>query len=177
MGTVPALDGVVGTVLDKLLEKSGVPESISIYAASYCIQDHITEATATAQCFSHGSSKFDIATGVRIALAVCYALGITFSITGLAFWLHCVWRDSGRSRYRAIACTCFACGVIGVASITTTVLAYAVYMVFARNVPQAILSVNFGAEFFALTWSACVCLAVGLALMGSWKLPHAQQLH
>ncbi|OAL42662.1 hypothetical protein IQ07DRAFT_650814 [Pyrenochaeta sp. DS3sAY3a] len=175
--TVPALGRVFGTTLDKLLEKTGVPESIAIYATSYCSQSHKTDPKLSAQCFSHGSSRFDIATGLRIAMAMCYALSIASAVVSLAFWLHWMRRDSEKSRHRAKACTWIACGAVGFASTTTTVVAYAVYMVLAKNVPQAVLSVKIGSQFLTLTWLACMCLVLALAMTQSLKMPYAQQLH
>lgn len=167
---------MLGTTLDKLLAKTGVPESISLYATNYCSQIRTADGAVTTECSSHRSSDLDMAAGLRIALTVSYALGIASSVASLVFSLHWGLCQNDKSRHRAKACTWIASGVVGFASISTTVLAYAVYMLFAKNLPQAVLSVEVGAKFFALTWSACICLALALATMWSWKATYAQRL-
>ncbi|KAL5403504.1 hypothetical protein PMIN04_012815 [Paraphaeosphaeria minitans] len=176
LGKTPALGNVLGTTLDKLLAKTGVPESISLYAANYCSQIRTADGAVTRECSSHRSSDFDVTAGLRIALIVSYALGIASSVASLAFSLHWGLCENDRSRHRAKACTWIASGAVGFASISTTVLAYAVYMLFAKNLAQAVLSVEIGAKFFALTWTACICLALALAIMWSWKATYAQRL-
>ncbi|KAF9729774.1 hypothetical protein PMIN01_11707 [Paraphaeosphaeria minitans] len=175
MGKIPALGNVLGTTLDKLLAKTGVPESISLYAANYCSQIRTADGAVTTECSSHRLSDLDVTAGLRIALIVSYALGIASSVGSLAFSLHWGLRRNDRSRRRAKACTWVACGAVGFASTSTTVLAYAVYMLFAKNLPQAVLSVEVGNKFFALTWSACICLALALATMWSWKTTFDQR--
>ncbi|KAF9728530.1 hypothetical protein PMIN01_13358 [Paraphaeosphaeria minitans] len=149
---------------------------ISLYAANYCSQIRTADGAVTRECSSHRSSDFDVTAGLRIALIVSYALGIASSVASLAFSLHWGLRENDRSRHRAKACTWIASGAVGFASISTTVLAYAVYMLFAKNLAQAVLSVEIGAKFFALTWTACICLALALAIMWSWKATYAQRL-
>ena len=51
------------------------------------------------------------------------------------------------------------------ASLATTATTYAVYMVLSENFPEGIVAVRVGSTFFALTWSACMCLALGLVIM------------
>ncbi|KAH8710276.1 hypothetical protein GQ44DRAFT_731145 [Phaeosphaeriaceae sp. PMI808] len=174
--TIPALGGVLGTTLDKLLDITGVPESISFYAASYCSQSSSTGNTVTRECSLHVSPNFDIAAGVRVILAVAYALGIASSIASLYFCLYWMLYDCDKSRHWAKACTWLACGAVCFASITTTILACVVYTVFTKNIPHAILSVSIGGSFLAFTWSACFCLALALVIIDHERLSIAQRL-
>jgi hypothetical protein len=176
LDAVPVLGNVLGPTLDKLLEEADVPESLSIYAISYCRQRYSTVDTAPRQCFFNEASGFDIATLLRIAFAVSYALGITSSVLGVAFWIQWMRRENSNSRPRTKACLVTACSAISFSPITATVLACAVYILFTENVPQAVLSVEFGGKFIAITWSAFICVALALAIMLSQKSASVQQL-
>jgi hypothetical protein len=176
LDAIPALANVLRPTMDKLLEKADVPESLSIYAVSYCSQKYSTGDLAPRQCFFNEASGFDIATSLRIVFAVSYALGITSSVLGAAFWLHWMRRGSSNSRSRTKICLVVACITMSFASITATVLACAAYMVFAKNVPQAVLSMEFGGKFFAVTWSACICVALAMAVMRSQVNASVQKL-
>jgi hypothetical protein len=173
---VPALGNVLGPTLGKLLEKADVPESLSLYAVIYCSQRYSTGDMAPRQCFFNDASGFDIATVFRIVFAVSYALGITSSVLGAAFWMHWMRRESSNSRSRTTVCLVMARRTMIFSSIMATVLACAVYIVFTKNVPQAVLSVEFGGKFIAVTWSACICVALALAIMRSQDSVSVQQL-
>jgi hypothetical protein len=176
LDAVPALANVLGPTLDKLLQKADVPESLSIYAVSYCSQKYSTGNSAPRQCFFKEASGFDIATGVRIYFALSYELGITSSVLGVAFWWHWMRYGSSNSRSRTRICLKIACITMSVASVTATVLACAAYMILAKNVPQAVLSMEFGGKFFALTWSACICVTLAMAVMRSQVNASVQKL-
>jgi hypothetical protein len=176
LDAVPALDNVLGPTVDKLLEKADVPESLSIYAVSYCSQRYSTGDMAPRQCFFSEASGFDIATGLRIAFAVSYALGMISSALGAAFWMHWMRRESSSSKSRTKVCLRIAWTMLSLSSITATVLAFAGYIVFTKNVPQAVLIVEFGGKFAAVTWSACICVTLALAVMRSQKNAISRQL-
>jgi hypothetical protein len=159
---------VLGSALDKILKKSNVPQSISIYAASYCSQSFGGGGAAKTHCFLRESASLNIVADLRVVIVVLYTLGIassTVSFGYLAFWM---WRKSTRYGHWVLVFSWVAVGAVVAASLINTIIGCAVYMVFASNLPDSILFVTIGQSFLAATWSACVCLLLALGTMHSW---------
>jgi hypothetical protein len=160
--TIPGLGDVLDTAVDKLLEKADVPRSISIYAASYCIQSYEASGAATNKCFQHKSNFFDVAAGLRVYIAILYALGVSSSVASLVCLWQMIWRDTPRYRNWAFVFTLIATLAVGLASSITSILGCAVYMVFSGNLPESLLSASIGQNFLVLTWLAVACLTLVL---------------
>ncbi|KAH8621050.1 hypothetical protein IG631_24293 [Alternaria alternata] len=130
--------------------------------ASYCSLSYGASGAATSECFLHKSTFFDVAAGSRVYIAIAYALGITSSAVSVACSSQVIWNDSPRCRRWAFVSTLVATGAVGIASLFTSMLGCAVYMVFSGNLPESLLSVTIGRNFLAFTWSAFACLALVL---------------
>jgi hypothetical protein len=159
---------VLGSALDKILEKSNVPQSISIYAASYCSQSFGGDGAATRHCFLRESASFDIVANLRVVMIVLYALGIASSTVSLSYLAYWKWRKNTRYGHWVLVFSWVAVGAVVAASMITTIIGCAVYMIFASNLPESILFVAIGNNFLLTTWSACVCLLLALVTMYSW---------
>jgi hypothetical protein len=159
---------LLGSALDKVLEKSSVPQSISIYAASYCSQSFGEDGAAIRHCFLRKSTSFDVVANLRVVSAVLYALGIVLSTVSLGYLAYWMWRKNTRYGHWVRVFSWVAVGAVVTASLITTIIGCAVYMVFAGNLPESILFVTIGERFLAATWSACVCLLLALVTMHSW---------
>lgn len=157
MRTIPAFGDVLNTVLDKVLDETHVPRSISIYAAGYC---SLSNQGGMNQCFLHKSTSFDVAAGLRVYIAVLYALGASSSMASLVCLLQIMWKDSPRLRHWAFLFTLVATGSVIFASTISSMLGFSAYMVFSDNLPDSLLSVAIGSHFLAFTWLAVTCLTV-----------------
>jgi hypothetical protein len=151
-----------------------VPQSISIYAASYCSQSFGGDGAATRHCSMRKSASFDVGANLRVAMAVSYALGIASSIVSLGYLAYWWWRKNTRYGHWVLVFSWVAVGAVIAASLTTTMIGCAVYMVFASNLPESILFVTIGVRFLATTWSACVCLLLAWITMHSWVRCYVQ---
>ena len=141
---VPVVGAVFDTVLPKVLEKAGVPQSISIYAASYCSTSYEASGVATSNCFLHKSAHFNAAAALRIYMAIAYALGAFCSAVSLACLSQRMWNGSDRWRHFALVSTSVATGAVFAASVISSILACAVYMVLSDNLPEPLLFVAIG---------------------------------
>jgi hypothetical protein len=159
---------VLGSALDKVLEKSDVPQSISIYAASYCSQSFGADGAARRHCFLRKSANFDKVAALRVVIVVLYALGIASSTVSLGYLAYWMWRKNTRYGHWVQVFSWVAAGAVVAASLITTINGCAVYMVFASILPESILFVTIGDNFLAATWSACACLLLSLVTMHSW---------
>ncbi|KAJ6192210.1 hypothetical protein J3E72DRAFT_273566 [Bipolaris maydis] len=161
--TIPVFDEVLDAGLDKILEKTDVPRAISIYAASYCSLSSEVEGEATSDCFVHKSTFFDVAAGLRVYIAILYLLGATSSVASLVFLSRLLWKDNPRYRNWAALFTLVAMGAALFASLITSMLACAVYMIFSGNLPKSLLSVTVSPSFLVSTWVAVACLTLVLS--------------
>lgn len=158
MYKIPVFGDVLNTGVEKLLEKTDAPRSVSIYAASYCSLRSGAAGEATSDCFIHKSTFFDIAAGLRVYVAILYVLGASSSVASLAILSRMLWKDNSRYRNWAALFTLVAMGAATFASLITSMLACAVYMVFSGNLPKSLLSVTIGPSFLVSTWLAVSCL-------------------
>jgi hypothetical protein len=158
---------VLGSALDKVLEKSSVPQSMSIYAASYCSQSFGGDGAAKTHCFLRESASFDIVANLRVVVAVSYALGIASSTVSLGYLAYWMWRENTRYGRWVLVFSWVAVGAVVAASLITTMIGCAVYMVFATILPESIVFVTIGNKFLAATWSGCVCLLLASVTMRS----------
>jgi hypothetical protein len=120
------------------------------------------------------SASFDPGANVRVAMAVFYALGIASSTVSLGYLAYWKWRKNTRYGQWVLVFSWVAVGAVIAASVITTMIGCAVYMVLASNLPESILFVSIGVWFLVATWSACVCLLLAWIIMHSWVRCYVQ---
>lgn len=166
--TIPVFGDVLDTALEKVLEKTDVPYSLSIYAASYCT---LSYEAATSECFLHKSKFFDVTAGLRVPTANTYALGVSASFASMFCLMLVMRKDGPRYRHWAFVSTLVATVVVGFVSSIATLLGCFMYMAFAGNLPESLVSVTIGWYFLAFMWLAFACLTLVLLTILPWKQP------
>lgn len=139
-----------------------MPNSISIYAASYGSEQPGSKGQSKLKCSLRNEKSVGITTVIRIIFALLYGVAFFSSLISLICSIASHWKD--KRVYPDKICICIALFSVASASIAVTVVAYAVHMVLAENVPQSLLSTEVGTRLLAITWSACICLALGLII-------------
>lgn len=166
LGKLPAFEDAAATALGKLANEVHVPDVISIYAASYCRDKRVDGGSRSAECFFRRASTLDISLGLRVLLLVLYTSAVLSSILGLAALLSATRRHSDPQRWHVtIVWTWLAFGFVMFASVIVTVVVYAVCMIVAENVPPAVVAIQIGGRFLALTWTASFCFVLSLAAL------------
>ncbi|PVH92868.1 hypothetical protein DM02DRAFT_260261 [Periconia macrospinosa] len=163
---IPGANRLIESVWDKLMAKLGVPDAVAIYATGYCIEKLTSAGEKVMQCSSEKSAGFGLAMGLRVMLALLYAMAIACLLAGVAsFLVSCYKRSLSKRRHYGRTWTYISLLCSTLASLTTTATACAVYTVLSENVPESLVAVRAGGTFFALTWMACICQAVSIAII------------
>ncbi|PSN58530.1 hypothetical protein BS50DRAFT_580664, partial [Corynespora cassiicola Philippines] len=167
---IPGVGDVFGTAADQLFEKAGLPDSITLYAVSYCSTTPNNMGSESVQCALRSSSSFDVAVVLRVVLAFLYAVGVVACTVSLTCSMIALDKKNWtHHRYPSLPWTCMALLPVLFASTMVTVVACSIHMAMAEGLPRAFFSTEIGAKFLAVSWSALLCTALPLTLIGVEK--------
>jgi hypothetical protein len=161
IGKIPGIGGALGRGLDELMEKTEVPEAISFHVMTYCSETAAERGKMTVQCFSNKALGIET---TAVALALLYITSIASLLLGLSSSLYSTVKQNSANgrRYPCNAWIYISLFSAIFASIVVTVLGVMVHIVSTHDLLQNILQT--GDRFLVITWSSCICLALGLAV-------------
>jgi hypothetical protein len=159
---IPGIGKVLGAALEELLQHTNVPDAIHLYAVRYCKDYSVSSGSRTHTCSSYNGLPSDTMAWLQVTLTALYATSAETALIAVALHFRYFARKIRNSRLWTFVMLWIAFATVLLATVIVTVIVSVVHILFAKNLPPAVVQFELGSRYMVITLSACVGLTIGL---------------